>query len=114
MNTTKNYKIYNVSKKISILYKYIYNMSDKTFEMPSSIVEGRLKIGAVLLISSIISLILVIISGKILDDINKSGQKSANTYIQNAHKWAAWTVGISSTLTGLTLIAFILLMVFSR
>jgi hypothetical protein len=87
-------------------------MSSRSFQLPDSIVSERIKIGIVLVISFIVSLTIVIISGRILDDINKSGQKTSNTYIANAHKWAAWTVGISSALTGLTLIAFILLIIF--
>lgn len=56
-------------------------------------------------ISFIIFLIIVIISGRILNKINESNCTDPN--IKDAHKWAAWTVGLSATAAGISLIIFI-------
>ena len=53
----------------------------------------------------IIFLVIVILSGVILYEINKSGCK--DSHIVEAHKWAAWAVGLSSVGAGLAIIAFI-------
>lgn len=59
-----------------------------------------------LIIGFIIFLAIVIISGRILNEINLSGCKS-DSHIKIAHTWTAWVVGISSTAAGILLILFI-------
>ncbi len=61
-----------------------------------------------LIIAFIIFLVFIIISGRILNELNLSkSKKDAN--IESAHKWAAWSVGIFSTFAALSLIGFIVL-----
>ena len=62
-----------------------------------------------IVIAFIIFLILVIISGRILYDINKSSCKNTDAHLQDAHSWTAWTVGLASFGAGLTLIGIILI-----
>ena len=64
-----------------------------------------------LVIAFIIFMALVIISGRILYDINKSSCRNSDSHIQDAHKWTAWTVGLSSAGAGLALIGIILIIV---
>ena len=73
-----------------------------------ALVMERIKIIISLVVAFIFSLAVVILTGRILDDINKSGSKS-DARIQNAHKWAAWAVGISSAAAGISLIGVIAL-----
>ena len=61
-----------------------------------------------LLITFVVSLIIVIINGRILNEINLSKSKS-DPKIQSAHKWAAWTVGIFSTIALISIVAFVVL-----
>jgi ABC-type cobalamin transport system permease subunit len=72
--------------------------------------EGVAKTQVSLFIAFVIFLVVVIISGRILNELNltTSSCKSDN-HIKDAHKWAAWAVGISSTGAGLCLIGFIAL-----
>lgn len=64
-----------------------------------------------LAITLIIFLIIVIVTGKILHEINKSKCfASGDQNILVAHKWCAWAVGISSTGMALTLILFLVLL----
>ena len=67
---------------------------------------GIFKIEFYLFIMFAIFLTILIISGRILNEINLS-KCSSDPNIAIAHKWAAWTVGISATGTGITFIAFI-------
>lgn len=69
-----------------------------------------------LAIAFIIFLALVILTGRILYDINQSSTncKNSDPHIQNAHAWAAWGVGISSAGAGLALIGFILVIVLKK
>ena len=64
-----------------------------------------------LIIAFIIFLVLVIISGRILNEINKSKCHTSDANIQIAHKWAAWAVGISTAGLALVLIGIILIIV---
>lgn len=64
-----------------------------------------------LIIALIIFLVLVIVSGRILNEINKSSCHTSDANIQIAHKWAAWAVGISSVAAGLVVIGIILIIV---
>jgi hypothetical protein len=66
---------------------------------------GIFKTEFYLIISFIVFLVMVIISGRILNEINKSSCTDPN--IKTAHKWTAWAVGISSAAAGISLIAFI-------
>ena len=59
--------------------------------------------------AAIIFLILIIFSGRILNLINKAGYKS-NSNLEDAHKWAAWAVGISTT--GLIVALIVIVMQF--
>jgi hypothetical protein len=62
-----------------------------------------------LLLTFVISLVIVIICGRILNEINLSGSScKTDSRIASAHRWAAWSVGIFSTVAGISLIAFIL------
>lgn len=63
---------------------------------------GKLMIS--LIIISVIFLVITIVSGRILYEINQSSCKSSDSNIQTAHKWAAWAVGIAATGTGIALI----------
>jgi len=69
---------------------------------------GLGKIEVYLFMMFIVFLIIVIVSGRILNEINLS--KSSDSHIKIAHRWAAWSVGISATAAGLSLIAFIALL----
>lgn len=61
-----------------------------------------------LIIAFITFLIFIIISGRILNELNLSKSKT-DSNIKSAHKWAAWSVGIFSTLAVLSLTGFIVL-----
>ncbi|XWV25471.1 putative ORFan [Tupanvirus deep ocean] len=71
-------------------------------------VEGGIfiKSKVYLIIGFVIFLVIVIISGRILNEINLSSCTS-DSHIKIAHSWAAWVVGISSTVAGILLILFI-------
>lgn len=56
-----------------------------------------------LIVTLIILILIIIITGRILNEINLSKDKS-DSNIQSAHKWAAWSVGLSSTFAVLTLV----------
>lgn len=63
-----------------------------------------------LIIAFILFLAIVIVSGRILNEINlTSSSCRSDSHIQSAHKWAAWTVGISATGAGLALLALIVI-----
>ena len=70
---------------------------------------GLIKTEVYLIFSFIIFLIIVIVSGRILNEINLS-KCNTDKNIKIAHKWATWAVGISAAMAGLSLIAFIALM----
>lgn len=63
---------------------------------------GKLMVS--LIIIFIVFLIITIVSGRILYEINQSGCKTSDSNIESAHKWSAWSVGISATGTGIALI----------
>ena len=72
--------------------------------------ESAFKTQAYLFIAFILFLVVVIITGKILNEINLSSSAcKAEPHIAVAHRWSAWAVGISATGATLALIAFILL-----
>lgn len=73
-------------------------------------IESIGKAEAFLFIGFIFFLAIVIVSGIILHDINKSGCKS-DSNIKNAHKFTAWLVGISSAAAGISLLIFIFILV---
>jgi len=61
-----------------------------------------------LVITFIIFLVVLILSGRILNLINLSSSACrSNSDIKTAHKWAAWAVGITSVGTGLTFLGII-------
>ena len=64
---------------------------------------GIYKLEFYLIAVFIVFLIIVIVSGRILNKINDSSCKS-NSDIKVAHRWAAWAVGISATAAGLSLL----------
>jgi uncharacterized BrkB/YihY/UPF0761 family membrane protein len=76
--------------------------------MANPAVPGLGKIEIFLVVGFILFLIVLIISGRILNEINKSSCKS-DSNIKDAHKWAAWTVGISVVGVFITLVVLILL-----
>lgn len=53
------------------------------------------KIGTGPIIAAIVFLILIIFSGRILNEINKSNCKT-DANITSAHRWASWAVGLST------------------
>ena len=73
-----------------------------------AVTKSIIKYQIYLAIAFIIFLVLVIVSGRILDGINKSSCTN-DPHIQNSKKWSAWSVGLASTAAALTLIAFIAL-----
>ena len=69
------------------------------------------KVLIALIIGFIFTLTVVILIGRVLDDINKSSSSSkSDTHIQNAHRWAQWGVGISAALAGLLLIGIFVML----
>lgn len=64
------------------------------------------KVQVYLFIAFVIFLVLVIISGRILDDINNA-QCQSDANLKNASQWTKWFLGISVAAMGLALIAFI-------
>jgi heme/copper-type cytochrome/quinol oxidase subunit 2 len=60
------------------------------------------------IIALIIFLVILIITARILDMINKSSTSSkTDPHIKEAHKWAAWSVGISAAGIAIIIIIFI-------
>ena len=71
-------------------------------------VTGIIKTQIILFIAFIIFLVLVVVSGRILDDINKSSCKN-DLHIANASRWTKVFLAVTTVSMGLTLIAFIAL-----
>ena len=68
--------------------------------------SGKLVI--ILIIAIIFSLVVLIITGKILYGINKSScDKTKDIYLKESHTWAAWGVGISTVALILSLVGII-------
>lgn len=62
-----------------------------------------------LLITFVILLIVIIVSGRILNLVNLSNSFcKGDHHITEAHTWAAWTVGLSSAAAAIALIILIL------
>lgn len=70
-------------------------MEDMTKGLAKGAIEGTGKRTMSLIFASIVFLILIIFSGRILSLINKSSCKTDKD-IQGAHKWAGAAVGIST------------------
>ena len=69
--------------------------------------KGITKMHIALIIVFVISLVIIIIAGRILNMINLSTCKK-DPKIISAHKWAAWTVGIFSAIATLALAVFVI------
>lgn len=61
------------------------------------------RIRTYLVVTFIVLIVIIIFIGRILNEINLSKSKS-DPRIQTAHKWAAWGVGLSSTIAAITFI----------
>lgn len=70
--------------------------------------SGLIKLQINLFITFVVFLAIVVMVGRILNQINLSGVKS-NSNIESAHRWAAWGVGLSSAGAGLSLLGFVLI-----
>lgn len=77
-----------------------------SLESMGSIATGIPKLQIYLIITFIIFLILVIIAGRILYDLNNSGCQT-DAHLLNAKKWDKYFLAICTTFMGLSLIAFI-------
>lgn len=92
----------------NVTAEQIKNMISQATNTSTSYEGSMIKTQIYLAIAFIIFLVIIIISGRILDDINKSSC-GADPRIANAHKWAAWVVGLASAAAAITLIIFIVL-----
>lgn len=72
--------------------------------------ESIAKMSIELVITFVIFLVLLIVSGRILNEINLS-KCSNDPNIKIAHKWTSWAVGISTTGVLVTIVLFILMFV---
>lgn len=72
-------------------------------EFIEKIKDTRIRI--YLIIAFAVLILIIIITGRILNEINSSKSKT-DPKIKAAREWAVWSVGLGTTFAGITLIIF--------